>query len=135
MPSPSASARNTSGFCCASVATNGPIRSVLDVDPLAVGPNGFTYYQSYLAGLSPTDPNSVLAITAANAVPAGGGQFVVQWQSVPGIKYVVHKSTNLMDNAAGFLPVSPVITATATLTSYTNTVSTANAFFIVVTTP
>jgi hypothetical protein len=119
----------------ASTATNGPIRSVLDVDPLAVGPNGFPYYQSYLAGLSPTDPNSVLAITAAASVPAGGGQFVVQWQSVPGIKYVVHKSTNLTASAAGFLPVSPVITATSALSSYTNAVSSDRAFYMVITTP
>lgn len=119
----------------ASIATNGSIRSVLDVDPLAIGPNGYPYYQSYLAGLSPTDPNSVLAITTANPSQAGGGTFVVQWQSVPGIKYVVHKSTNLLEAAAGFIPISPIITATTTLTSYTNTVNTANAFFMVITTP
>jgi len=119
----------------ASIATNGPIRSVLDVDPQAIGPNGFTYYQSYLAGLSPTDPNSVLAITAAASIPAGGGQFIIQWQSVPGIKYVVHKSTNLTAAAAGFLPESPVITATSTLSSYTNTVNSDRAFYMVITTP
>ena len=118
----------------ASVATNGPVRSVLDVDPLAVGPNGFPYYQSYLAGLSPTDPNSVLAISAASALPAGGA-FVVQWLSVPGIKYVVHKSTNLTDSAAGFMPISPAITATAALTSYTNAVDSTQAFYMIITTP
>lgn len=118
----------------ASLATNGPIRSVLDVDPLAIGPNGFPYYQSYIAGLSPTDPNSVLAISAASFL-TGGGQFVIQWQSVPGIKYVVHKSTNLTEVAAGFLPVSPVITATAALSTYTNTVNSSSAFFMVITTP
>jgi len=112
----------------------GPIRSVLDVDPLAIGPNGFAYYQSYLAGLSPTDPNSVLALTAASAVPAGGF-FVVQWHSVPGVKYVVHKSTNLTELAAGFLPVSPILTATASLTSYTNAVDSASAYYMVITTP
>jgi hypothetical protein len=117
----------------ASIATNGAIRSVLDVDPLAIGPNGYPYYQSYLAGLSPTDPDSVLAITAAETSQAGA--FVIQWQSVPGIKYVVHKSTNLLEASAGFLPASPVITATATLTLYTNTVNTANAFYMVIVTP
>ncbi len=119
----------------ASLATNGPIRSVLDVDPQAIGPNGYPYYQSYLAGLSPIDPNSVLAISAANSVPADNGKFVVQWMSVPGIKYVVHKSTNLTEIAAGFVPVSPILTATSSLTSYTNTVSSANAYFMVITTP
>jgi len=108
---------------------------VLDVDPQAIGPNGYPYYQSYLAGLSPIDPNSVLAISAANSVPADNGKFVVQWMSVPGIKYVVHKSTNLTEIAAGFVPVSPILTATSSLTSYTNTVSSANAYFMVITTP
>ena len=117
-----------------SIATNGPIRSVLDVNPQALGPNGFSYYQSFLAGLSPTDPRSVLAITAATTLPTGGGLFVIQWKSTPGIKYVVYKSTNLTAGAAGFAPLSPVITATANLTSYTNTVSSAKAFYMVITT-
>ena len=119
----------------ASVLTNGPVRSVLDVDSQTVGPNGFTYFQSYLAGLTPTNPNSVLAIRAATPTPTAGGQFVIQWQSVPGIKYVVNKSTNLTAVAAGFQPVSGAITATAALTSYTNTVTTDKAFFMVITTP
>ncbi len=119
----------------ASTATNGPIRSVLDVDPQAVGPNGFPYYQSYLAGLTPTDPNSVLAISSATSVPTAGGQFVVQWQSVPGIRYVVQKSTNLTASAAGFLPVSPVITATSALSAFTNAVSTGRAYYMITVAP
>ena len=47
----------------ASISTHGAIRSMLDVDKNAIGPNGFPYYQSYLAGLSPTDPDSILAIS------------------------------------------------------------------------
>jgi len=118
----------------ASLATNGPIRSVLDVDPHAIGPNGFPYYQSYLAGLSPTDPNSVLAITAASHL-TGAGEFVVQWQSVPGIKYIVHKSTDLTAPNAGFQPLSPIITATSALSSYTDTVSSGSAFYVIITAP
>jgi hypothetical protein len=108
---------------------------VLDVDPQTVGPNGFPYYQSYLAGLTPTDPNSVLAISSATSVPTAGGQFVVQWQSVPGIRYVVQKSTNLTAAAAGFLPASPVITATSALSAFTNEVSTGRAYYMITVAP
>ena len=113
----------------------GAAHVVLDVDLQAVGPNGYTYYQSYLAGLTPTIPNSVLAIRSVSAVPAAGGTFVIQWQSVPGIKYVVNRSTNLTAAAAGFLPVSPTLTATSALTSYTNTLTTRQAYYLVITAP
>jgi len=119
----------------ASAATNGPVRSALDIDSQTIGPNGFTYSQSYLAGLTPTSPDSVLAIRAATSMPTAGGQFVLQWQSVPGIKYMVYKSTDMTAAAAGFLPVSTAITATASLTSYTNAVTTDQAYFMVITTP
>jgi hypothetical protein len=117
----------------ASTATNGPVRSILDVNPQALGPNRFPYYQSYLAGLSPTDPNSVLAISAVTPM-SGGGQFVVRWYSVPGKKYTLYKSTDL---TAGFAPIPAAagIFASGDSTSYTDTVSTANAFYTVVVIP
>ena len=117
----------------ASLATNGLIRSVLEVNPQAYGPNGFTYYQSYLAGLSPTDPNSVLAISALTPMSAGG-QFVVQWYSVPGKHYTLYKSTNLQ---IGFtaIPGAVNIAAVGAQTSYTDTVTSAHAFYMVVVTP
>jgi hypothetical protein len=117
----------------ASTATNGPVRSILDVNPQAIGPNRFPYYQSYLAGLSPTDPNSVLAISAVTQV-SGGGQFVVRWFSVTGKKYTLYKSTDL---AAGFAPIPSAtdIVAAGDSTSYTDTVSTVKAFYTVVVIP
>ncbi len=117
----------------ASTATNGPVRSVLDVDPLTAGPNRHTYYQSYLAGLSPTDPNSVLAISAVSPA-AGGGQFVVQWLSVPGKRYTLYKSADL---AAGFtaIPGATGVVADGDTATYTDTVTTARAFYLIVATP
>jgi len=117
----------------ASTATNGPVRSVLDVNQSDPGPNGFSYYQSYLAGLSPTDPNSVLAISAVTP-QASGGQFVVQWYSVPGKRYTLYKSTNLAEGFSA-IPAATGITASAATTSFTDTVSTASAFYMVVLAP
>ena len=118
----------------ASVLTNGPVRSVLDIDLQTVGPNGFTYYQSYLAGLTPTDPKSVLAISAAQPLAGSGNQFTVSWQSVAGKRYTLYKCTDL---AAGFAPVPAAtgITASGALTSFTDTVGSARAFYMVVLAP
>jgi hypothetical protein len=118
----------------ASVATNGPVCSVLDVNLQAVGPNGYTYYQSYLAGLTPTDPNSVLAFSAVAPVPGISGQLTVQWLSVPGKRYTLYKSTSLTGTFTP-IPGATGITAAGTRTSFIDTVSTAHAFYMVVLTP
>jgi hypothetical protein len=117
----------------ASLATNGPVRSVLDVDLQAVGPNGYPYYQSYIAGLSPTDPNSVLAISALTPL-SGGGQFVVQWYSVPGKRYTVLKTTDLSVEFQP-IPAATGLLATTALSSYTDTVDTPSAFYMIVLAP
>ena len=118
----------------ASVLTNGPVRSVLDVDPQTVGPNGFTYYQSYLAGLTPTNPNSVLAISAVTSVPNVSGQIAVRWYSVAGKRYTLYKSLALTDGFTA-IPAATGIVATGAETTYTDTVTTAHAFYMVVLTP
>ncbi len=118
----------------ASVQTNGPVRSVLDVDMQTVGPNRFTYYQSYLAGLTPTDPNSVLAISAVTPLPNSGGQLVIQWYSVPGKRYTLYKSTDLTAQFTA-IPAATGIVAAGATASYTDTVTTGRAFYMVVVTP
>ena len=118
----------------ASALTNGPLRSVLDVDAQAVGPNGFSYYQSYLAGLTPMNPNSVLAISAVTPTSNAGGQIAVRWYSVAGKRYTLYKS---LDLAAGFtaIPAATGIVATGAETTFTDAVATARAFYMVVLTP
>jgi hypothetical protein len=118
----------------ASTQTNGTVRSVLDVDAQTVGPNGFTYYQSYLAGLTPTDPQSVLAISAVTPQPGSGGLMVIRWTSVAGKRYTLYKSTDL---TAGFaaIPAATGLVATGPETTYADTVSSSRAFYMVVLTP
>lgn len=118
----------------ASAATNGPVRSVLDVDLQTVGPNRHTYYQSYLAGLTPTDPNSVLALSAVTPIPDSGGQLTVRWFSVPGKRYTLYKSTDLTGEFTA-IPGATGIVAAGAETSYTDTVTTDRAFYLVVLAP
>lgn len=118
----------------ASSLTNGPLRSVLDLNLQTVGPNGFTYYQSYLAGLTPTDPNSVLAISAVRPLTESANQITITWHSVAGKRYTLFKSTDL---AAGFtpLPGATGIAASGALTSFTDTLTAARAFYMVALAP
>lgn len=118
----------------ASLQTNGPVRSVLDVDLQSVGPNGFTFYQSYLAGLTPTDPNSVLALSAVTPAQDGSGQITIQWHSVAGKRYTLYKSTNLA-GAFTAIPAATDVVAAGALTSFTDAVTSAKAFYMVVLTP
>jgi hypothetical protein len=118
----------------ASVRTNGPVRSVLDVDLQSVGPNGFTYYQSYLAGLTPTDPNSVLALSAVTPAQNGSGQITIQWHSVAGKRYTLYKSADLAGQFTA-IPAATGVVAAGALTSFTDTATSARAFYMVVVTP
>ena len=117
-----------------SVQTNGPVRSVLDVDLATVGPNGFTYYQSYLAGLTPTDPNSVLAISAVTPLADAENHITVRWYSVAGKRYTLYKTTDLSAEFTA-IPAATGIVAAGPQTSFTDTVSSARAFYMVVLTP
>jgi hypothetical protein len=118
----------------ASLAENGSVRSVLDIDLQTVGPNGFTYYQSYLAGLTPTDPSSVLAISAVTPLAQQAGQITVTWKSVAGKRYTLYKSSDL---AAGFAPVPGAtgLVAAGATSSYTDTMTAPRAFYMIVVTP
>ena len=88
--------------------------------------DGLNNYGEQVAGTSATDPSSVLAITSAAEQP--GGDFILRWYSVAGRTYAVHSSTNLV---AGFYLLEGSIGADPPVNSYTTTVSTASAFFMI----
>ncbi len=109
--------------------TTGVYRTIWDVPAGGLGANGYTFYQSYLAGLDPQDPGSVLAVGGAAA--GGPEKFVVRWTSVPGVSYTLYKSTDLRAGVEGFSPVVTVV-ATSSLCIITDTVNHVTAYYTVV---
>jgi PKD repeat protein len=61
--------------------------------PAANGVN--TIYETYIAGLNPTNPASVLLISDFRPLTS---QSILQWQSASGRVYSVHWTTNLMNS-------------------------------------
>jgi hypothetical protein len=80
---------------------------------------GMNLYQDWIAGLNPTNAQSVLQMTSATAAnnPAG---LVVTWESVSGIMYFLQSSTNLAAQPA-FSTIQSNIVGQAGTTSYTDT--------------
>jgi glycosidase len=74
--------------------------------------DGFANLEEYLAGTDPQNPASLLRITDLT----GAGR-VIEWNSIPGRNYQIHAATNV---AAIFQPLSGIITALNSRTSYTN---------------
>lgn len=81
-----------------------------NADPLH---KGMTYYQQYIAGTNPLDPNSVFELT--NIQPGVSGGITLQWSSVIGQTYSVLRSSNLGTN---FTQVGTAVFATNTLAQY-----------------
>jgi hypothetical protein len=106
------------------------IRSVWDVLPGDdFDGDGLSNLAEYRAGTSATDPGSVFAVSAVNPLPdAGGGLFVIRWYSEAGKTYTLHKATDLQ---SGFAPIQTGIPAAYPINSYTDTVSTARAFYLI----
>lgn len=90
--------------------------------------DGHTNIEEWYAGTDATDSGSVFASSVSAG--AGDSEFVVRWHSVEGQTYTLHKSTNLLD---GFTPLLSDIPATPPMNVYTDTVSTAHAFYSVTT--
>jgi hypothetical protein len=109
---------------------NDPLRTVWDVQADDdFDHDGLSNLEEYLAGTQPTDPSSRFAISVVNSLPgAGSGQFVIRWYSVSGKTYTLHKSTDL---TAGFTPLQSGIVDSAPINCYTDTVSTASAFYMI----
>jgi hypothetical protein len=84
-------------------------------------------WETYVAGLDPTDPTSVLAIAADEMPPAGPnpGEFILQWPSASGRIYRVGSKTNLMEP---FIWVTNIL-ATPPINTYTITPPADGAYY------
>jgi hypothetical protein len=66
------------------------------VDSLDIDGDGMTTWQEWRAGTVPTNATSALRMLSAVVGVAGEDQWLdVTWQSVPGKRYVIERSTNL----------------------------------------
>jgi hypothetical protein len=83
-----------------------------------LGANGHALWQSYIAGLNPTNSASQLRFTSQQV--QHGTNFVLTWNTVPDRLYTLWFSTNL---ATGFAPVPGAVNLPATMTSFTNSFS------------
>lgn len=89
--------------------------------------DGLSDAAELLAGTDAHDPDSGLKI--ASLQPAGPGQLVLGWASVPGITYRVMAKDSLPD--ASWQPVSPPIAATSATASWVVTTTNLAGFFAV----
>ncbi|HTL57158.1 MAG TPA: hypothetical protein VL361_15860 [Candidatus Limnocylindrales bacterium] len=87
-----------------------------NADPLG---KGMTYYQQYIAGTDPLDPNSVFKfIRIQPGQPSG---IVIQWDSVAGKSYNVLRATR---DPVSFSLVASNLAATAGVTSFQDPLAT-----------
>ncbi len=111
----------------ASVAANGPIRSIWDVRPNDdFDVDGASNLAEYLAGTSPIDPASVFVLAVQGS--ADGAAITLRWHSIPGKIYTIYKTTDL---AAGFSVFKDDIAATPPLNTETDLNNGSAAFYII----
>jgi hypothetical protein len=79
--------------------------------------SGMNHWQDWIAGLDPTNPSSVLAMSSATN---SGTNIVVTWQSVTNVTYFLQRATNFGVQPA-FQPLAGNIIGQAGVTSYTDT--------------
>lgn len=82
-----------------------------------LGNNGMPLWQSYIAGLNPSNPASQLRL---NLTAFASNNAVLQWNTVTGRVYTIWSSQN---PASGFAPLASAVNLPATVTSFTNAVS------------
>jgi len=75
---------------------------------------GMPNWAKFLAGINPTNPQSVFELTSIAPI-IGGSNLVVQWSSVPGHAYDLLVSTNLVTTP--FVSISNAIPASVTSTN------------------
>lgn len=80
----------------------------------SIGANRMTVWESYIAGLNPTDPTDVFVFT--NALRDANGTFTLLWRASTGRCYQVFGTTNIN---AGFDPVDGASNLTWPTSSYT----------------
>ena len=81
------------------------------------GANGFQLWQSYIAGLEPTNPASQLLLSGSPA--NNGGDFILNWNTVTGRVYSLSTSSNL----PGFTPLPGATNLAWTIQSFTNSLA------------
>lgn len=86
--------------------------------------DGLCDLDEYLAGTSPTDPNSVLALTSAEKAAVAG--LVLRWQSSAGKYYTIEQADDLL---TGFAPGTTGIAATPPINVHTVALNQASARF------
>jgi hypothetical protein len=79
--------------------------------------DGFSDYDEYRAGTSPTNSASYLWV---NAQSNNATQFFVRWPGVSGRQYEVQKSTNLVQADSGFTGLASNIWAVEPMNVYTD---------------
>jgi hypothetical protein len=75
-------------------------------------------WQKWIAGLNPTNPASVLAMTSVASTNASSG-ITVSWQSVSSRTYYLQRASNLATQPA-FSAIQSNIVGQAGMTSYTD---------------
>ncbi len=80
-----------------------------------MGANGFPLWQSYIAGLIPTNPTSQLRFTSQSLLQ--GTNLVLTWNSVTGRVYTIWTTTNV---ASGFNVLPGAVALPATVQAFTN---------------
>jgi hypothetical protein len=80
----------------------------------SIGANRMTVWESYIAGLNPTDPTDVFVFT--NALWEADGTLTLLWRASTGRYYQVWGTTNIN---AGFYPVDGASNLTWPTSSYT----------------
>jgi hypothetical protein len=90
------------------------------------GPNGMPVWQSYLAGLTPTNPASQLRLSMSRS--PNGATNIFNWSTVTGRVYTIWYGTNV---GGPLLPLPGASNLTATIRSFTNAVNPAlrSAFY------
>jgi hypothetical protein len=102
-----------------------PIAAYIDTTDL--DGTGFTVYQDWIAGLDPTNPASVLAMTSLIATNNSISGVTVSWQSVSNRTYYLQRCSDL---TASFATVQSNLVGQAGTTSFTDTTATnSNSFF------
>ena len=91
---------------------------------LTIGANGLPLWESYLAGLNPTVPNSGLRFSIQRS-PANTST-ILKWHPVSGQSHTVWWSTNVATN---FTILPGAANLPSSVSSFTNPISAPNAFY------